>query len=258
MSRTLAGLLAGLAGAMVGSFLNVVVYRVPRRLSIVSPPSACPSCGVQLKPWDNVPILSFLILRGRCRNCRARISFRYPLVEAGTAGLGVASVARFGGGEAAAFVAAGGAVLLVIALIDLDVRRVPNVIVLPATAAAALWIGILSTVKRDWTILTKSYGASAAAFGLFFVIAIVSAGMGMGDVKLAAFIGLYAGRFGWEVSALALFMAFVLGGVAAVAFLVTRRGGRKDALPFAPALAAGGLAAVFWGAAPVRAWLNLP
>src|SRR5581483_9877612 len=154
--------------------LNVVVYRVPRRLSIVSPPSACPSCGVQLKPWDNVPILSFLILRGRCRNCRARISFRYPLVEAGTAGLGVASVARFGGGEAAAFVAAGGAVLLVIALIDLDVRRVPNVIVLPATAAAALWIGILSTVKRDWTILTKSYGASAAAFGLFFVIAIVS------------------------------------------------------------------------------------
>jgi len=244
-------------GAVIGSFLNVVVYRVPRKLSVVRPPSACPVCGTEIRARDNVPLLSYLVLRGRCRQCHAKISARYPLVEAAAAALGAGAAARFGAHEPAVFVGCGGAVLIVLALIDLDHRRVPNVIVLPATVAAALWILGVAVVGRRSSVAINAFSSAAAGFVLLFLIALISGGMGMGDVKLAAFIGLYAGRFGWEVSVLALFLGFFLGGVVAGALLVVRRRGRKDALPFAPALAAGALAAVFWGTAPVRAWLRL-
>src|SRR5438445_777348 len=124
--------LGALLGAALGSFLNVVIHRVPRGASLVTPRSACPSCAVPISPRDNIPIVSFLILRGRCRHCRARISSRYPLVEGVTAALGAGAIVRFGFAEPAAFVGLGGAVLISLAMIDLEWRRVPNVIVLPA------------------------------------------------------------------------------------------------------------------------------
>jgi leader peptidase (prepilin peptidase)/N-methyltransferase len=249
--------LGAVFGAVLGSFLNVVVYRFPKKISLVSPPSACPACGTPIKPYDNVPVVSYILLRGRCRHCRAPISIRYPLVEAATAGLGAGAAARFHAAEPAAFVFAGGAVLLVLALIDVDTRRVPNMIVLPATAAVGLWVLGLAAAKADWSIAVHSFASGAAGFVLFFLIALLSGGMGMGDVKLAAFIGLYTGRFGWEVFVLAVFAGFFLGGIVAACLLITGRRGRKDALPFVPALAAGGLIAAFWGSAPVRAWLGL-
>ena len=249
--------IAVVLGAIFGSFLNVVIYRVPRGASIVRPPSACGSCGTPIAPRDNIPLLSYVLLRGRCRQCGARISVRYPLVEAAMAAVAAGAIARFGAGEAAAYVAVGGAVLLVLALIDLEHRRVPNVIVLPATAALGLWVVVLSAVRGRWSIAGWAIGCAAAGFLLFLLIALVSGGMGMGDVKLAAYIGLYAGAFGWEVFVLAVFAAFFLGGIAGVVLLVLRRRGRKDAIPFAPALAAGALLAVYWGSGPVRAWLHL-
>lgn len=249
--------IAAVFGLVFGSFLNVVVHRVPRKMSLSNPPSTCPSCGVRIRPADNIPVASYVLLRGRCRNCRARISPRYPLTELASAALAVGAVSRFGGDEPAAFVAAGGLVLVALALIDLEHRRVPNVIVLPSTAVAAVWILGVSASEHRWGVARDAFASGAAGFALLFLIALVSGGMGFGDVKLAAFIGLYAGRFGWEVSVLALFAGFVIGGVTALALLVTRRRGRKDALPFAPSLAAGALIAVFWGSAPVRAWLGL-
>jgi len=249
--------LGAVLGAIVGSFLNVVIHRVPRGGSLMRPPSACPSCGTPIRPGDNIPVISYVLLRGRCRACRARISPRYPLVEAATAALGAGAVVRFGPHESAAFVGAGGAVLIALTMIDLEFRRVPNVIVLPAAAAATLWVVGFATATHDWPVAEHALLSGAAAFVLFFLIALISGGMGMGDVKLAAFVGLYAGRFGWEVAVLAVFAGFVLGGVVATGLLVARRRGRKDALPFAPSLAAGAIIGVFWGAGPVRTWLGL-
>jgi leader peptidase (prepilin peptidase)/N-methyltransferase len=253
----LAYAVATLFGLALGSFLNVAIYRVPRGLSVVRPSSACPACDASIKPRDNIPVVSFVSLRGRCRSCGAAISLRYPLVEAATAALGVGAVLRFGASDAAAFVGLGGAVLIAIAMIDLEHRRVPNVIVLPATAAAAVWVLVIAAITGHWRLAASALGSGAAGFVLLFVIALVSGGMGMGDVKLAAFIGVFTGRFGWEVAVLGLFAGFLLGGVVAGGLLVAGRRGRKDALPFAPALAAGAIIAVFWGTGPVRAWLGL-
>ena len=248
--------IAGLLGAAFGSFGNVVIHRVPRGQSLARPPSSCPSCGSRIRSVDNIPIASYVLLRGRCRSCGARISARYAIVEAAAAGLAVASVLRFGAGEWAAFAALASIVLLVLAAIDLEHRRLPNVIVLPATAVAAVWILVRATVDGEWAKAGEAVLCGAGAFGLLFVIAVVSRGMGFGDVKLAGFIGLVAGSFGWRVAVLAVFASFMLGGFAAVALLIIGKKGRKEAIPFGPYLAAGAVMAIFAGEGPVRSWLG--
>jgi leader peptidase (prepilin peptidase) / N-methyltransferase len=248
--------IAGLLGAAFGSFGNVVVHRIPRGQSLARPPSSCPSCGTKIRSIDNIPIVSYVLLRGRCRNCGASISPRYAIVEAAAAGLAVASVLRFGAGERAAFAASISIVLLVLAAIDLEHRRLPNVIVLPATAAAALWVVLRAAFAGEWGSAAEAFLCGAAAFALLFLIAVVSRGMGFGDVKLAGFIGLATGSFGWRVAVLAIFASFFLGGFAAVALLLLGKKGRKAAIPFGPALAAGGILAVFAGEGPVRTWLG--
>jgi leader peptidase (prepilin peptidase)/N-methyltransferase len=245
-----------LFGLVVGSFLNVVIHRVPAGVSIVAPPSACPSCGVEIKNRDNIPVLSYLLLRGRCRSCGASISIRYPLVEAANAALWAAAALRFEVIEQAIFVAVTLSVLLALAAIDLDVRRLPNAIVLPSTAAAIVWVAAASAVDGAWGVLRTSLLCGAAAFTLFFLIALVSGGMGMGDVKLAAFIGVVTGRFGWEVTVAAVFAAFLVGGGLGIVLLVAGKG-RKAKMPFGPAMAIGAVVALFAGTGPVRAWLGL-
>lgn len=249
--------LAGVLGAIIGSFLNVVIHRVPRGGSLVAPPSTCPRCGVAVGGRDNVPIVSYLVLRGRCRSCGGSISGRYPLIELASAGAFVAAVWRFELGELAAFVAAACSVLLVLGVIDLEHRRVPNVIVVPGTVAAIVWVGAAAAVTGSWRTIVLPLATGSAAFALFLLIALVSGGMGFGDVKLAAFVGVVCGRFGWEVGVLAVFGSFVVGGTVAAALLIIGRRGRKDALPFAPSLAAGAIGALFAGPDPVRAWLGL-
>jgi leader peptidase (prepilin peptidase)/N-methyltransferase len=177
-------------------------------------------------------------------------------VEAAAAALAIGAVLRFEALEEAAFAAAASLVLLILALIDLEHRRLPNVIVVPAIAAAALWVVAAAAAMGEWQMALEALACGVAAFALLFVIAVASRGMGFGDVKLAAFIGIAAGRFGWRVALLAVFAAFILGGLAAVALLVVGRKGRKESIPFGPALAAGTVLAIFAGEGPVRTWLG--
>ncbi len=248
---------AGLLGAAVGSFANVVVYRVPRGMSLSHPPSSCTECETPIASRDNVPMLSFVLLRGRCRTCGAGISVRYPLVEAGVTALWVACALRFSQLETAAFVALASTVLGLVALIDLEHRRIPNVIVLPATVAALVWVFGVAAAGRDWAILVRSGACGAGFFLILLMIALVSGGMGFGDVKLGAFIGVVAGRLGVGVAVAGALGGFLLGGVVAVGLLATRRSGRKDTLAFGPWMAAGAIAALFAGEGPVRSWLGL-
>jgi leader peptidase (prepilin peptidase)/N-methyltransferase len=243
MTTTLGAVLALLFGAVVGSFLNVVAYRLPRGESLVRPRSRCPQCGTPIKPYDNVPVLSWLLLRGRCRHCGAAISPRYPLVEAVTAALYVAVVL---GRDGALDIALG--VLLVTTLVP--IRLIPNKITLPAAVAA-----VVAAVILDVGFVPEQLIAGAAAGGFFLLAALLyPRGMGMGDVKLAGMLGLYLGR----AVAPAIFIALIAGVLvgAAVIARVGARAGRKTAVPFGPFLALGGLVALFAGDAIVDAYLD--
>jgi leader peptidase (prepilin peptidase) / N-methyltransferase len=173
------------------------------------------------------------------------------------AALVIGSVVRFGFGEPAAFVAAASAVLVPLSVVDFQQHRLPNVIVVPAIAGATLWVLALGAAKGSWDVTLTALVCGVGFFAFLFVLALISGGIGFGDVKLAAFIGLFAGRFGTGVAFAAVLAGFLVGGVAATVLLATRRRGRKEALPFGPALAAGALAAVFLGESSVRAWLGL-
>jgi leader peptidase (prepilin peptidase) / N-methyltransferase len=241
MTTATGAVLAALLGAILGSFLNVVAYRLPRGESLVHPPSRCPSCGAPVKPYDNIPVLSWLLLRGRCRNCGERISWRYPLVEAGTALLCALVVIAKGADEDAWLGLAFVLLLVPITLIDLDHRLIPNKLTLPG---AVLAIAIL--LLTDLDSLPENLIAAAAAGGFLLVAALVyPAGMGMGDVKLAGMMGLYLGR----AVAPAMFAALITGTVVG-ALIIARKGtkeGRKTAIPFGPYLALGGLVGLFAG-----------
>jgi leader peptidase (prepilin peptidase)/N-methyltransferase len=246
---TLGIVLAALGGLIVGSLLNVVAHRLPRGESLVRPRSRCPQCGAQLRAVDQIPVVSWLALRGRCHCCGAAISARYPLVELATAGLYAAVVATQ---DDAARMVLG--LLLVtalvpITLIDLDHRIIPNRITGPAAIAAVLAIAAL-----DLDFLPEALIAGAAGGGFFLIAALLyPRGMGMGDVKLAGVLGLYLGR----AVAAAILIALV-AGVALGAAIVARKGaeGRKTAVPFGPFLALGGMVAFFVGNEIVDAYLD--
>ncbi len=232
---------AGFFGALVGSFLNVVGYRLPRKESLVAPRSRCPNCEVAIKPYDNVPIVSWLALRGKCRNCGHPISKRYPLVELATALLCAAVVLDKGFDEDALLGLAFVILLVPVTTIDLDYRLIPNVLMgIGAVTAIAL---VLITDAGA----IGEHALSALAGGGFFLIAAIAypAGMGMGDVKLAGVMGLFLGR---EVGA-ALLIALVAGSVIGLAIIAYKgsKEGRKTAIPFGPFLALGGITALFAG-----------
>jgi len=243
-------LIALLGGLSIGSFLNVVAYRLPRGESLVIPGSRCPSCSTHIRPYDNVPVLGWLLLRGRCRSCSARIAARYPIVEAVSAALAIAVVLTK---HSSADVVLGLvliAVLIPIALIDLDYRIIPNKITLPA-AVLAIAIGLV--LKPSGVPEQLISGAAAAGFLLVFVLA-YPRGMGMGDVKLAGVLGLYLGR-----SVAVALLAGVLAGTIVGVVVMSRRGvhqGRKTAVPFGPFLAFGGLVGLFAGSTIVHWYLH--
>lgn len=234
-------------GAVVGSFLNVVAYRLPRRESLVSPGSRCPSCDVPIKPYDNVPVLGWLLLRGRCRACAAPISFRYPAVEALTAVLSAAVVLVRHSAHDTALGLVLVIVVLPVALIDLEHRIIPNKITVPA-ALAAVGIGLATRPAGIPEQLIA--GAAAGGFLLLFALA-YPRGMGMGDVKLAAVLGLFLGR-SVGVALMVGVLTATLVGVA----IMAQRGvdqGRKTAVPFGPFLAFGAVVAVLAGP-PIVHW----
>jgi leader peptidase (prepilin peptidase)/N-methyltransferase len=241
---------AGILGAIAGSFLNVVTYRLPRHESLIAPASHCPRCGTPVKPYDNIPILSWLLLRGHCRSCSESISPRYPLVEALTGALCAGAVLA---GGSRAEIALGVALILIVvpaALIDLEHRIIPNRInALGAVAALAIGLALDPSGEPERLIA----GAAAGGFLLLAALA-YPGGMGMGDVKLAAVMGLFLGR-----AVAPAIMIALLSGVLAGAVVMARKGareGRRTAVPFGPFLALGALTAVFAGEAIVGVYAN--
>jgi leader peptidase (prepilin peptidase)/N-methyltransferase len=245
---------AGALGLAVGSFLNVVIYRLPRAESLLRPGSHCPHCRAAVKPRHNVPVLGWLVLRGRCADCRRAIGVRYPLVEAGTAVLFIAVTARFGLTLALPAYLYLAAVAVALAAIDLDVRRLPNAIVLPSYPVCALLLAPAVAAHRDWSSAARGLAAMAVLWTFYFALAFVyPGGMGFGDVKLAGLLGLYLGWLGWSSVLIGAFAGFLLGGLAGVALLVTGRARAKTAIPFGPPMLAGAMLALF-AAGPVAGW----
>jgi leader peptidase (prepilin peptidase)/N-methyltransferase len=247
MSAAARALIAFPFGLIFGSFMTVVVTRVPAKESLLRPRSRCPACGAQVRNRDNIPVLSWLLLRGRCRDCGERIPAMYPLLELATGLLVAAGAARFDDLAIILIVCPLLAMLPGIALIDLRHKIIPNRLMYPSLIGFPVAIVIATLLGAPFDLVGMVVGFLAYGGGLLLV-ALVSGGMGMGDVKLAAVIGLVLGALGLEYVAVAAAAAIVIGGVAGVAALAMGRG-RKSAIPFGPAIAAGAVVAVFFGQA---------
>jgi leader peptidase (prepilin peptidase)/N-methyltransferase len=227
-------------GLVIGSFLNVVVARLPEGRSLWRPRSACPGCGAGIAWHDNIPIVSFVVLRGRCRACGVAIPWRYPVIEATTAVLFVLAYLVYGTSSAlipALLLLAG---LVAITFIDLERQIIPDRLTIPGIVT-----GIVANVATGAVPWLDCVIGAALAGSLFLVIILASGGgMGGGDMKLAAMLGAF---LGWPLTLVALFVAVIAGGAAAVVILGSGRLGRKDPIPFGPFLAFGGAAALLWG-----------
>lgn len=243
--QTLVALYAAVLGLIVGSYLNVVIYRLPLGISTVTPRSRCPACGAPIRPWDNLPVVSWLLLGGRCRACRAQISWRYPAVEAATSLLFAASFLRFGWSLATPAAALFCCLMVALAMIDFDHMILPDRITLPGIAVglalqpwlpwgglrqavigAVLGAAILLVVWGGWYLLRKEEG------------------MGLGDVKMLALIGAF---LGWKGVLVALFFGTLTGAVAGLALMRWGSLDMRSKLPFGTFLALGGLIALFAG-----------
>ena len=247
-------LLAGLFGLAIGSFLNVVIWRVPRKESVVRPPSRCPQCETPIRPVDNVPVLSWLLLRGKCRHCGNPIPVRYPLVEASCGLLFAAVALRFGNSwELPAYLVLTAA-LLAISIIDLEHFIVPDRITAPLTFSALALLGLAAIADGNGWRYGRTLLGGLAYFAFLLVLNILyPKGMGMGDVKLAFSLGLYLGWLGWGQVFLGGFLAFLLGAVVGVTLIATKIKTRKDVVPFGPFLALGAMLTILWGD-PILRW----
>jgi len=247
--------LVGTTGLAIGSFLNVVVYRVPAGMSVVHPRSACPNCGHEISARENVPVLSWLALRGKCSNCAQPISKRYPLVElAGAAAfvvVGIWAAPQFAAASTVPGTVAAAlqlvaflylaAISIALAIIDIETHKLPNVIVLPGYAVGVALLGTAALLQGDLVTLGRMAAGAGILFAFYFIVAIISPrGMGMGDVKLAGVLGLFLGSLGWGQLAVGAGAAFVLGGLFSIILLIIRRAGRKSGIPFGPWMLLGG------------------
>jgi len=259
MSLLLAAI--GLLGLAVGSFLNVVVARVPAGASVVRPGSACPSCNHEIRARHNVPVLSWLWLRGRCADCRRPISVRYPIVELLTALLFVAVTAELAADHRLAlapallyFTALG----VALAAIDLDVHRLPNALVLPSYPVLAGLLVLAAALGHDPAMLARA-GIGAAGLGAaYFAIALAwPGGMGFGDVKFAGLVGAVLGALSYRVLVVGAGAAFLLGAGVGLVLIALRRHSRRSQVPFGPFMVAGSLLALFLGAPLADTYVRL-
>jgi leader peptidase (prepilin peptidase)/N-methyltransferase len=243
----------GLFGLIFGSFLNVVIYRVPRGESIVAPRSRCPSCGTTLGALDNIPVVSYVVLRGRCRTCQAPISAQYPIVELSTAALFAGTAARFGSSWALPAYVVLAAGLLVLAAIDLEQGKLPKQIVYLVTALVGALLLLASGETGDWRRLVIAACAGAAWFGLFFAInAVNPRWLGFGDVRLAFCLGLSLGWLGVGYVFVGFLLASLVGTVIGIGLIVMKGAGLTTQVPFGPFLAIGTEMAVFAGSLILR------
>jgi leader peptidase (prepilin peptidase)/N-methyltransferase len=255
METTWGLILAVLGGLAFGSFTGVVVARVPAKQSLVRPRSRCTSCGHELALGDNIPLVSWAMLKGRCRYCRARISARYPAGEALTAVVWALAVVRLGvSWDLLAFLPFFW-VLIGLSLIDLETKTLPNRIVYPSVVAGVVLVGISAAAGPGVDSWVRGLGGMAVSALGFFVIALIApAGMGMGDVKLSALVGLYLGYLSWGRVFLGFFLAFLAGAVVGIGLMIGGRAGRKTAIPFGPFIALGAIIAALYGGPIIDLW----
>ena len=259
----------GVLGLLIGSFLNVVVWRLPRGESLSHPGSACPKCGHAIRWWDNIPVVSWLVLRAKCRDCGEPISGRYPAVELST-GVFFAGVAVWvlNGGlkitsDLAVIISTASflylaAITVALALIDLDVHKLPNKIVLPAYIVGFVTLAGSSLLEGDYGQILRAVVSAAILFAAYFIMAIVRpGGMGFGDVKLAGVLGLYLGWLGWGELAVGAFAAFVLGGFFSIVLILLRKVTRKSGIPFGPWMLLGAWVGTFAGGIIAASYLAL-
>jgi leader peptidase (prepilin peptidase)/N-methyltransferase len=240
--------LLAVLGLMIGSFLNVVIWRVPRGESIVRPPSHCPGCDQPIRPVDNLPVVSWLALRGRCRRCQTRISARYPAVEVATAALFVAFGIRFGAHADLVAYLYLAAVGIALAVIDLDHQRLPDPLTLPSYPVGVALLGIAAATGAGAHPFVRSLIGMAALGGFYGIVwFIYPAGMGLGDVKLAGVLGLYLAWLGWGQLLVGAFSAFFVGAVVSVTVVALRGGDRKTRVPFGPFMLLGVLIGIYAG-----------
>lgn len=255
--------LLGIVGLLIGSFLNVVIARVPEGRSVVRPRSACPRCQTPISSRDNIPVLSWLLLRGKCRSCALPISPVYPLIEISNALLWavLAWWAIAAGGLIASmlpWLLILSSACLALVVIDLQHHRLPDAIVLVLYPGMVIGLIVSGLLAGEWNVAGALIGAVAwlaVIGGLWFVSG--GRGMGFGDVKLAPVLGATLGWIGWQSAVVGLMAAFVLGGVIGVVLLVTRRAGRRSRIPFGPYLVAGTVIGIVYGAWLWEAYLDL-
>jgi len=227
-------------GAVIGSFLNVVIFRLPKQVSLAFPGSHCPACQSAIRWFDNVPALSFLWLKGRCRTCHAPISWRYPAIEAVTAGLWAFAAWHFGWQPALVWAWLLIALLIVVTAIDLEHQLIPDRITLPGIV-----LGFVASVAVSRASWLESLVGALVGGGVFFLVIVFSrGGMGGGDMKLGAMIGAF---LGWKLTLLTIMLAVISGGLVGVTLLITGLRQRRDPVPFGPFLAASALVSLFWG-----------
>ncbi len=241
-------------GLIVGSFLNVCIYRLPRNMSIIKPSSACPACNTPIKPWDNIPVLSYIFLRGKCRKCGEGISIHYPIVELLNAALYWSVLNSFGIGWHLPVLLAFASAMLVITFIDLDFQLIPDVITLPG-----IIIGLISAsflLPDPFSLQPSALSLSIVGFknsiigmllggGLFYLIAVLSrGGMGGGDIKMMAMVGAF---MGWKAVFLTTFIGSLTGSIVGISLMVFKGKGRKTKIPFGPFLALGSVITLFFG-----------
>lgn len=258
-------------GLAVGSFLNVVAYRVPLGLSVVAPPSSCPGCGSAIEPRDNIPIVSWLLLRGKCRHCAEPISVRYLVLETITGAMFVVVAVRFlspvlTGTDARAAISAVlvliaflyfAAISVALSAIDIEVHRLPNSIVIPSYAVGVVVLGAAALVGGEPIALARMAAGAGSMVVFYLILALLRpGGMGMGDVKLAGVVGLFLGYLGWGPLVVGAFAAFVLGGLFGVTLILTRRAGRSSGVPFGPWMFAGAWIGVLFGDALTDVYLH--
>jgi leader peptidase (prepilin peptidase) / N-methyltransferase len=252
-SILLSAIVAAAFGAVIGSFLNVCIYRLPLRTSVVAPASACPHCRHELSWFENIPILSWLVLRGRCRSCRAWIGIRYPIVEAVTAAMFAAGWWYYGPTPLLVSRLIFGCALIVLFAIDLEHQLLPNVLTLPGIVVGFLF-SLISEPGWQASLIGILVGG-----GMLFGVAEAyyrlrhEEGLGMGDVKMLAMVGAF---LGWKLTLVTLMMASLCGSIVGVLLIVTRRGGLKYALPFGTFLALGAAAAATVGPAVLDWYLG--
>ena len=239
-----------LFGAAIGSFSNVCIYRLPKKLSIISPPSQCPNCGKSISPFDNIPIISFILLRGRCRYCQSPISWRYPIVELITGLIFLSLYLNFRISPQFFIYALLCTSLIIIAFIDLEHKIIPDVITLPG-----IIIGLTLSLTMPHITLINSIKGLLIGGGLFYAIAIISrGGMGGGDIKLIAMVGSF---LGWKNVLLTIFLGSLFGSIVGIVLIILKKKNRKDMVPFGPFLSLGAIISIFYGRDLIYLWLTI-